>query len=138
MDFNQLYQSHNKGGLSRIDMLLSILDAAVEHLDAAARQTAEANAVQAGHHRMKAITMVNLLRSGLDPSHGELPIRLEQLYEFVNHSLVSGQLTGIESSAKVLQEIREGFQGIRDEAVRLEESGEIPSLPTQATVDTTC
>ena len=122
---------------TRIDMLLALFDGTLEHIEQALA-TAESNQESSLHHRIRAISLVSVLRSGLDFQLGELPDRLNRLYEFVQEGLIRGDLEMMRSGHKVLCEVREGFRGIRSKAIELEQAGEIKPLAIESTLDVEC
>ncbi len=122
---------------TRIDMLLVLFDGTLEHVEQAI-VTADGNQEQSLHHRIRATSLVSVLRSGLDLQFGELPDRLNRLYEFVQEGLIRGDLNMMRSGHKVLTEVREGFRGIRSKAIEMEQAGEIEPLAIEATLDVEC
>jgi flagellar protein FliS len=48
-----------------------------------------------------------------------------RLYEFVVHELKTPRLESVRNARKILTTLREGFEGVRDEANRLERSGQL-------------
>ena len=119
-------------------MLLDLYSGAIEQVDLAI-ESIEANQLgQGAVHRTRAAAIVTAIRSGLDFQHGELPVTVDQLCDFVLFCLAEGDLKKMRSGRKVLSELLEGFRGIRTEAIRMETTGEIPSLPTESSVELTC
>jgi flagellin-specific chaperone FliS len=48
-----------------------------------------------------------------------------RLYEFVANELRTPRLANVRNAMKILTTLREGFEGVREEANRLERSGEL-------------
>jgi flagellar protein FliS len=71
------------------------------------------------------IALADGVRTDVDEQMGTNMLRL---YEFVARRLASGQVDDVEAALKVLGTLRDGFRSVRDEAVRLERSGELPAL----------
>lgn len=122
---------------TRIDMLLVLFDGTLEHVEQAIA-TADRNQEQSLHHRIRAISLLSVLRSGLDFQLGEIPDRLNRLYEYVQEGMIRGDLEMMRSGRKVLAEVREGFRGIRSKAVEMEQAGEIQPLAIESTLDVEC
>src|SRR5262245_6924047 len=102
---------------TRIDMLLAGCDGVIEWLEGAVRALARQDRPTAQALLGKSHVMVIELASGInldveDPSS----INLMRLYEFVTHSIASGDPLKLDASARVMRILREGFSSIRDEA----------------------
>ena len=123
---------------TRIEMLLSLYQGANEQIELAIQATDSSQLGQAAVHRTRAAALVTAIRSGIDPQHGQLPVSIDQLCEFVQFCLAEGDANKMRSALKVMTELQEGFAGIRDDAVRMEQNGEIPGLPDDASVEVTC
>ena len=81
--------------------------------------------------------IVGGLTSGLAKGEDELSVNLERLYEFVLFALDSGSVAKIQGALRVLSTLREGFQGIRQEAVQLEAHRRIPAVDSRQLVGAT-
>lgn len=124
----QAYQQHRANAWCRVDMLLALYDAALRNVDAAISASTRGDTELAQQHRNKTLRIVLELYAGLDLSYGELPARVAQLCEYMQYVLLTGQATELASVREVLKELREGFQAIRSEAIRLEQEGKIPGI----------
>ena len=60
-------------------------------------------------------------------SDAALSTNLLRLYEFVSHQLVNFTTESLDSATLVLSTVGDGFRSIRDEAVNLEKTGQIPT-----------
>lgn len=132
-----VYEQQQNVGWTRIDMLLSLYDAVVDRLEQAVTALRNNDPEAARPHLVRAQLIVNDLAAGVDLSYGEIPLNCLRLYEFALHSLGVGTLEKVEGTLTVLRNLREGFQGIRDEAVQMERNGQIPPIDTVRTVQTT-
>ena len=130
------YQTQANQGWTRIDVVLALFDGAIERLEKAleALRQNDADAVLTLTQRARLI--VGELAASLDLSYGELPQNLMRLYEFVLYSVGQGGSDKLEAAVKVLRNLREGFQGIREEAVQLERSGQIPPVEEMRSIQT--
>lgn len=123
-----VYQQQKASGWTRIDLLLAMYDGAIGRLERAAEALRRNDAETAQPLVDRAQLIVGELVNCLDLSYGEVPVNTLRLYEFVLHLLGQGGVDQIEAALKVLRNLREGFQGIRDQAVDLERSGQIPAF----------
>ncbi len=123
----QTYQQAPDTGWSRITMLSELYEAA-HHATQQAAQALSEDPVSAGAHQLKAITLVHAIEAGLDLDQGEIPQRIQQLCYFVEQCLLSADMERIESAARILRQLADGFSAIHDEAHRLEQDGQIPPL----------
>lgn len=118
---------------SRVDMLIAIYDSAIlaaEELEADL-QSGSDGAVA----KLQLVKSLNLIESGLDLSLGELPQRIQQICQFIEFRLVHPDADEIAACCRILRNLRDGFVGVRSDAVRMEALGEIPSVSTKS-VDT--
>ena len=122
------YQAHRDPGLSRIDTLLALYEAAVEALRGALTAFGT-NDVTAAEQRLgRARLAVTGLAGGVDPTQGDLPQHMLRLYEFVLHNLGLGTAEGVTAALDVLQTLQEGMLAIRPDALALERGGSIPPV----------
>ena len=122
-------------GSSRIDMLLAIYDAAIEATSTVEEMLRTGKAHEAALAKSQALVLVALIESGLDLDRGQVPNKIKDLCGFVEKSLLDSNRHEIASSVKILTNIRDGFAGIKQEAIELEQIGEIPKVTT-VSVDT--
>lgn len=121
---------------SRVDMLIAIYDAAIDSLDEVLDALERGGTHETGVARSHALVLVGLIENGLDLSQGEIPNRIKELCGFVEQAILSGNAEQIATSRKVLQNLRDGFNGIKDEATKLEDAGKIPQLSSACSIDT--
>ncbi len=122
------YQSRRDTGLSRIDTLLALYDAAIDALTQAAVALGKQDAAAAAPLLARAKLAVTGLAGGVDPGYGELPKGMLRLYEFVLHRLGCGTPECVADALDVLQPLREGLENIRPDALALERSGAVPPI----------
>ena len=123
-----VYKQQRALGWTRVDMLLALYDAAIRDLHQAIEAYENENKDIAQQKRLHASRIVVQLQVGLDFDYGEIPQRIAQLCEFVQHCLLTGGLDEVKSALKVLGTLRDAFATIRDEAVSMEAAGQIPRL----------
>ncbi len=123
----------DNAGWTRIDMLLSLYDGAIERLDKGAQALRDGDLQSAVSYLAKTQLILTELAAGVRmEGNEELGGNLLRLYEFAAHQLRQPQLDGIAAARKVLVTLREGFEAIRTEANNLERSGKLP--PAEQTI----
>lgn len=129
MNPHKAYQAQcSTPGLSRIDTLLGLYDAAIDALAKAMPILGTNDATAAAPLLGRARLALSGLAGGVDPSYGELSRNMMRLYEFVIHSLAQGTTASVASALSVLETLREGLQQIRPDALALERGGAIPPV----------
>jgi flagellin-specific chaperone FliS len=122
------YQQQQTLGLTRIDMLLALIDGAIDRVERASAALARNDRAAASVLLLRTQRIVTELIAGLDFQYGQIPRNLYDLYSFVLRSIGLAGPADLNAALQVLRVIREGFCGIRGEAVQLERSGAIPSV----------
>lgn len=131
------YKARDNRPWTRIEMLLSLYEKAIEHLQQAIAAIDTPDTPTLILQRTRAATVVTAIRSGILTEYGDVPAKVDQLCEFVQLCLANGDRRHLESALKVLTKLHEGFLGVRDEANRLETIGEILPMPTTTTFEAT-
>ena len=112
--------------MSRIDLLLALYDGALARLAKAEMALTNGDVPVATPYIAKAQLMVTELAAGVRTDvDAEMGTNMLRLYEFVTHQLRTPRLGNVKTAVKILTTMREGFEGIREEANRLERSGEL-------------
>jgi flagellar secretion chaperone FliS len=130
-------QQQSLTGWSRIDMLLALYDGAIERLDKAIALLNQGQDKAAEPLLIRVQLIVGALVSGMAENGTETQANLYRLYEFVLHSIRTGGLDNLRAAKNTLSTLREGFQGIRAEAVHLERNGTIPPMDVLRNVHAT-
>lgn len=123
---------------SRIEMLLDLLHATQQCLEQTVQVSRGHQAGEAFRLRSRALALLGGLQSGVEPNGSEVTQKISQLYEYVQHCLVEGDERLLVSALSVLQRLTEGFEGIREEAHRLEQTGAVPPVVSAPILDTSC
>lgn len=131
------YQTEDRSTWTRIDMLVMLYSRCLEHIQAIQVAMDKGNRADEVIQRTRAAAIVATIRSGIVTEYGEIPQRVDQLAEFVQLALIEGDKRQLQSAETVIRKLSEGFEGIREEAHRMELSGEIEPLSMDATLDTT-
>jgi flagellin-specific chaperone FliS len=137
MHAHRAYRTHRNVGTTRIDLILSLYEQALERLGKAEKLFEEdADSVLAKTLATQVQTIVAGMAAGIvakDP----LSVNFHRLYEFVTHRLAEPSLGNLRDAAKVLRTLREAFESVRDAAVQLEREGAIPPIDSVPGVQVT-
>lgn len=130
------YRQHQEAvAWTRIDMLLALYDGLIDRLGRALAALESNDSGTAGTLMMRSQTLVMEMLAGVNPEAGDPASKdLIRLYEFVANAIARADKRHLESAIRVLGTLREGFRGIRAEAVQLERDGVIPSLHSPGAV----
>ena len=121
---------------SRVDMLIAIYDAAIGALDKVLKELSGDGENRAVLARSQALVFVGLIESGLDLSQSEIPNRIQQLCHFAEQALLDSDHANITAARLALNNIRDAFVEIKDEATELENAGQIPPLSLENSINT--
>ncbi|MCA9188462.1 MAG: flagellar export chaperone FliS [Pirellulaceae bacterium] len=133
----QIYKQQKRVGWTRVDMLIALYDAGIRNIRQCREAMSEGNPSQTQQHRLHALRIILEIQAGLDSKYGEVPNNIARLCDFCSHALLHGDSTQLATAEHVLQTVRDGFAGIRDEAAALEMEGQIPPLADANYVHTT-
>ncbi len=127
MSPHHAYRRHDEyAGLSRIDLLLALYDGALARLGKAEMALTNGDVPVATPYMAKAQVIVSELAAGVRVEvDEEMGTNMLRLYEFVVNELRTPRLANVRTATKILTTMREGFEGIREEANRLERTGEL-------------
>jgi flagellin-specific chaperone FliS len=132
----QAYQQRATG-MTRIDTILGLYDQALAKInqaeDALARHDQPLAAKLMNHAQLAVSGLVCAVEGHAD----EQSLNFLRLYEFVVHHLSQATPESARAAKQVLQTLREAFEAIRPEALRLEREGAIPSLDRPNTIQVT-
>lgn len=124
--YSRYPQSEPLAGMSRIDLLLTVYDAALARLDKAMMALTNGDVPVATPYMAKAQLMVAELSAGVRTDVDEqMGVNMLRLYEYVANELRTPRLANVQNAKKVLTTLREGFEAVRDEANQLERSGQL-------------
>lgn len=130
------YKATKSTAWTRIEMLLALYAKAIEHVEAAQRALNDGQAAPHVLHRTRAATLIVAIRSGID-AQADSQFKIDQLCEYMQRAVGIGDEKHLASTLKILKELHEAFDGIRDQAVQLERDGKIPPLPLAPQLDAT-
>jgi flagellin-specific chaperone FliS len=128
MRAHQAYRNRREIGTTRIELILSLYDQAIDRLGQAEKLLEkDADSLRAKTLAGQVQTIVSGMSAGV-VSKDPLSINFLRLYEFVAHRVSRPSVQNCRDAAKVLRTLREAFETVRSEATLLERSGEIPPL----------
>jgi flagellar protein FliS len=129
------YQRLSMTSSPRIDLLLALYDGAIERIEKAAQLIESGRTEESLPLRVQAQLIVQELAAGVVVDvNPELNTNILRLYEYVAFRLAEGESSGLRSAVKVLSNLREGFRGIRSEAIEMERRGELPPADCESRV----
>ena len=129
------YEDQRHEQWTRIDLLIALFDAGIRRIEEASQALQSDDQLPAKRALLLAQRIVLELKLGLRLQGGEMTQRADQLYDYVLRCLQSATADELASSTRVLKTLREGFVGIRDEAVQLERQGVLPATTVQNTLE---
>jgi flagellin-specific chaperone FliS len=122
------YKQHTASRWTRIEMLLELYNSAISALQQASEALDCGDDVRATRELTTAQRLVAGIVAGLNRDVGELPRNIERLCLFVVEQIGRRDPR---AALRVLTPLRDGFAGIRERAVALERTGEIPEMDYQ-------
>jgi flagellar biosynthetic protein FliS len=124
--YQKYTQTAPVAGLSRIDLLLALYDGALTRLNKAEMALTNGDIPVATPYISKAQLIVCELAAGVRLDVDEqMGTNMLRLYEYVVNELRTPRLENLQNAKHILTTLREGFEGIREEANRLERSGQL-------------
>src|ERR1700722_7195980 len=121
------YQQTYSSGWTRADMLLALFEGACQRLELAAPARRRDDRLTAVRRLARAELIVFALAGAVDPNY-KLADQVQRLYGLATQAITEVTLEGTETALRILRSLREGVERTRDEAVRLEREGALPSL----------
>lgn len=123
--------SYNKqvlfGGWTRIDMLIQLYDRAIASLEGTNEAMAVGDDATYARLFLDAQKTILAIHTGLKPDEYEIAFNVARLLHFVLSSI---EQKNFEDAIMILQNLKEGFLGIAEEANELEKTGQVPAFET--------
>ncbi len=137
MNPRNAYVLGNAANWTRVNLLVALYDRALHHCEQCVGGDEQSSVGKnaAAFHRLRVLRILMHLRMGLNLHMGELPQRMNELLEFVQDGVISGEAARIQDGMRVLQTLRATYAAMREEAIELERAGEVPPLETGASVE---
>ena len=124
--YQKYRQSEPATGLTRIELLLTMFDVALARLEKAAQALTNGDVPIATPYLAKTQLIISEMAAGVRIDIDEaMGLNMLRLYEYAVHEIKTPRLQNVRNAIKVLSIVREGFEGIRDEAIQLEKSGQL-------------
>jgi len=115
-------------------MLLAIYDGTLDRIRKADAAVQTGDLAVAESHRLAAQRLVLQLIGGIDLKYGEVSEKTRDLCLHVMQQLNEATPEAFAHSIQILETLRAGFEGIREEAIELESQGEIPAVRVDSDV----
>lgn len=119
------YRSQDATRWTRIELLLELFHRAIDALECARTAETRNDEHAVTRELIEAQRFVGGLVAGLNPDAGDVAENLRQSYLGVVQHIGDRE---IEPAIRILSILREGFEGIRPQAIALEATGELPRL----------
>lgn len=122
------YRHASATAWTRVDMLLALYDASLTAVEAGLAKAQAGDQNSLVDSRFRAQRLIAELISGIDAERGELPRNIQRLLAYCLDQICGETEPQWAAAARVLTQLRDSFRAIRDEAVQLEQTGQIPPL----------
>ena len=120
-------------GLSRIDMLLVLYDRAIASLEAAKSAKESNDQKMQQQYGYEANKLIMGIHSGLDTEKYPVAVDVARLLHFIMTRIEQQDFS---DAIKFTKQLRESYAQIREQAVQLENNGEIPPIIQSSGVNT--
>ena len=121
-----------RAGWTRVDMLIMLYDRAINAIESCEIAHEVGDRAAFLRHELNTRKTIMAVHAGLKPDEDEVAYNIARLLHFV---MVSFDQKDFATCRKVLQQIRDGFAQIADQANELERQGVIPRLPETDTFE---
>lgn len=122
------YRQQSQTAWTRIDMLLALYNATVSSLDEGIDLLNRQDTVGYSTIQLKTCERLLHLIDGIDAERSETSARIRDLCVFCIGQIAHPSIPDWTSAREVLATLRDGFEEIRTEGIRLEAEGVIPPL----------
>lgn len=132
MQGSHAYRKNALAGWSRIEMLLAIYDNAIASFDAGIDFLSRKSISDFAPQQIRTLQLLVLLLDGINADSGEVARNTRDLCVFCIEQASTADPQNWRGAREVLVTLREGFRGIREEAIQLEATGQIPGLTSSS------
>lgn len=110
-------------------MLLALYNGVIDRLEEVRLAKTNSDRSKEISAEVRVAALLTGIEMGLDDTHApEITSRIRRLCDYVRQCLLDGDDESLKSAILVLSNLRDGFEGIREEATELEASGAIPPI----------
>ena len=123
------YRAATATSWTRIEMLLALYDAAIESVERVVTSfdtPGDPSAITTEKLRARKLTLEIL--DGIDASQGDVAANCQRLIIYTLEQFRLDERAHWDAACRVLKTLRDGFAGIKSEAIELESQGQIPQL----------
>lgn len=128
------YRQSRNTSLTRVDMLIKLYNKTISTIEKAKQAMDAADDIAAENHKLMAYRCLIALLDGIKPEHDDVSANTHRICLYAINQVWEGSASNFENSLKALCPIRDAFVAIRDDAVQMELSGEIPALNLETSV----
>lgn len=132
MSPHEKYRNNSVTGWTRIEMVISLYDAAIGKLQQALAAIQNEERGSAALLLLHSSRLVFGIELGLNMDYGDVPHDINRLCQYVQDCIIEASSARIDSAIRVLSNLREAYAQIRPEAIQLERSGRIPRFEDAA------
>lgn len=133
------YRAATATSWTRIEMLLALYDAAIESVDRVVLSfDSPDDPSTSAPEKLRARKLTLEILDGIDAGQGEVAANCQRLIIYTLQQFRLDERANWEAARRILKTLRDGFAGIKSEAIELESQGKIPHLDaTRAGFDVT-
>ena len=117
-------------GWTRVDLLLYLYDRAIASAESCVATADDEDTTQHSIHFLTLNKSILALHAGLKPDEDEVAFNVARLLHFVSQAIVTNDF---QTAIRFLQNLRDGFAAVADEANQMERDGRIPPIPLDDT-----
>lgn len=114
-------------GLTRIEILLKLYDRLIGDLEMCREALDAKDDSRLVRHQLDTHKAMTAILSGLRPNENEVAFNIARLLHFIMQKIDQDDY---EPAIKIANTIQSGFRQIADQAIEMEQNGEIEPLPT--------
>lgn len=128
------YRQSRNTSLTRVEMLIKLYHKTTTTIEKAQQAAEQNDAIATENHKLMAYRCLIALLDGIQPEHDEVSANTHRICLYAINQVWEGTANNFANALKALCPIRDAFIAIRDEAVRMELSGEIPALDLETSI----
>lgn len=132
---HQAYRQSTKTSLTRIDMLIALYETTLRSIGLGLAAQMEGDISQFEIQRIRVYKCLVALLDGINVEQGEVARNIQQLCMYCGTLILSGKPDQWKATQRILQPLYDSFAKIRNTAVEMELSGEIPALSFTSVFD---
>lgn len=128
------YRQSRNTSLTRVEMLIKLYNKTISTIEKAKLAMDSADDIATETHKLMAYRCLIALLDGIKPEHDEVSANIHRICLYSINQVWEGSANNFTNALKALCPIRDAFVAIRDDAVLMELSGEIPALNLETSI----